>query len=181
MIDGAENIWIKILGDAKTVTRLLLVQTYLIFYLCDMNTRLTLLSEDKEKLVDKILELEEDVYKRQQETGAVAITPAYAQSFEMLVHETDKVFKDSGKDIPLPANYIPDAADRRNLTAFFAWGAWAAVTPRPGKDYSYTNNWPPDEQAGNRPSLAVILWSALSVISLLGALGLVLMFFGRFD
>jgi nitric oxide reductase subunit B len=29
--------------------------------------------------------------------------------------------------------------------------------------------------------LAVILWSALSIISLLGALGLVLMFFGRFD
>lgn len=114
-------------------------------------------------------------------TGAVTMTPAYAQAFEILVGETNAVFKDGAKDLPLPANYIPDATDRRNLTAFFAWGAWAAVTPRPGKNYSYTNNWPPDEQAGNRPSLAVILWSALSIISLLGALGLVLMFFGRFD
>jgi nitric oxide reductase subunit B len=97
------------------------------------------------------------------------------------VEETNAVFNDRGKTSPSPPIIFPTPPTGGTLTAFFAWGAWAAVTPRPGKDYSYTNNWPPDEQAGNRPSLAVILWSALSVISLLGALGLVLMFFGRFD
>ncbi len=80
MIDGAENIWIKILGDAKTVTRLLLVQTYLIFYLCDMNTRLTLLSEDKEKLVDKILELEERLKFLQEKYEALLQKPIKGSS-----------------------------------------------------------------------------------------------------
>jgi hypothetical protein len=80
VIDGAENIWIKILGDAKTVTRLLLVQTYLIFYLCDMNTRLTLLSEDKEKLVDKILELEERLKSLQEKYEALLKKPIKGSS-----------------------------------------------------------------------------------------------------
>jgi len=112
---------------------------------------------------------------RYDETGGnVTVSPAYALAFESLVARTTALFKDGSKKLPLPANYISDANDLRALSAFFAWSAWAAVTPRPGKDHSYTNNWPPDNEAGNRPSLAVILWSALSIISLLGALGLVL-------
>jgi nitric oxide reductase subunit B len=61
-------------------------------------------------------------------SGAVTLSPAYAQAFETLVEETNAVFNEGAKDLPLPAHYIPDATDRRNLTAFFAWGAWAAVT-----------------------------------------------------
>ncbi|HZY02967.1 MAG TPA: hypothetical protein VFF02_05665, partial [Anaeromyxobacteraceae bacterium] len=30
----------------------------------------------------------------------------------------------------------------RLLNAFFSWATWATVASRPGKDSSYTNNWP---------------------------------------
>jgi nitric oxide reductase subunit B len=63
----------------------------------------------------------------------------------------------------------------RQLTAFFAWTAWAAVARRPGCDYSYTNNFPYDPGVGNVPSSEALLWSALSLITLLGGTALVLL------
>jgi nitric oxide reductase subunit B len=81
----------------------------------------------------------------------------------------------------LPANYIDNSEEIRQLTAFFAWTAWASVADRPGKAYSYTNNFPYDPVVGNTPSSDAVLWSALSLITLLGALALALFVFGRFD
>ena len=44
---------------------------------------------------------------------------------------------------PRPIN---DPQQIHQLTSFFAWSAWAASARRPGHNYSYTNNWPPEEQ-----------------------------------
>ena len=81
----------------------------------------------------------------------------------------------------LPRNYIRDRSELDDLATYFTWAAWASVANRPGKDYSYTNNWPYDPAAGNTPSGPTYLWSALSLISLLGGLGTVLFVVGRFD
>ena len=67
------------------------------------------------------------------------------------------------------------------LTAFFAWSSWAAATRRPGHDYSYTNNWPPEEQVGNTPSAAVLVWSVISLVALLGGIGVLFAAFGRWN
>ena len=80
----------------------------------------------------------------------------------------------------LAAKSIDDPREIRALNAYFAWATWATVTNRPGKDYTYTNNWPYDPDAGNHPSTAAYVWSALSLVSLLGGLGLILLIFGRF-
>ncbi len=81
----------------------------------------------------------------------------------------------------LPVAYIKDPEELQQLTAFFAWTAWAAVANRPGKPYSYTNNFPYDPLVGNIPTSNAFLWSALSLIALLGGTALALFAFGRFD
>ncbi len=81
----------------------------------------------------------------------------------------------------LPAKYIRGGAELEDLDSYFAWAAWATVANRPGKDYSYTNNWPYEPAVGNRPSASAYLWSALSLVTLLAGLGTVLFAFGRFD
>ncbi len=81
----------------------------------------------------------------------------------------------------LPAKYIRNGVELEDLDSYFAWAAWATVANRPGKDYSYTNNWPYEPAVGNRPSASTYLWSALSLVTLLGGLGTVLFAFGRFD
>ena len=66
------------------------------------------------------------------------------------------------------------------LVAFFAWSAWVATANRPGKDYSYTNNWPPAPTVGNTITADAVLWSTISLIALLGGIGATLFAFGRF-
>ena len=41
----------------------------------------------------------------------------------------------------------------------------------PGHDYSYTNNWPSEPLVDNTPTANVIVWSVLSLIALLGGIG----------
>jgi nitric oxide reductase subunit B len=81
----------------------------------------------------------------------------------------------------LPNTLITDKKELRQLTAFFAWAAWATTANAPGKNYSYTNNFPYEPLIGNGPSSPTILWSALSLITLLGGIALILFFFGRFN
>jgi len=90
-------------------------------------------------------------------------------------------FSQPGNNAGLPAKYIRDSRELAQLTAFFAWTAWASVANRPGKSYSYTNNFPYDPSVGNTPSRDAFLWSALSLVALLGGIGAVLFAFGKFD
>ena len=75
---------------------------------------------------------------------------------------------------------IDDPEEIRLLNAFFTWATWATVTNRPAHDYTYTNNWPYDPDAGNRPSTQAYVWSGLSLVALLVGLGLVLLIFGKY-
>lgn len=67
---------------------------------------------------------------------------------------------------------VADEEHRRAMSAFFWWTAWAAATERPGRDITYTNNWPSEPLIGNRPPASTFLWSAFSVTFLLAGIGL---------
>ena len=81
----------------------------------------------------------------------------------------------------LKSKYITAPGELQQLTAFFAWTAWASVANRPGRDYSYTNNFPYDPSVGNRPGSFTYLWSALSLITLLAGTAAILFAFGKFN
>ena len=61
---------------------------------------------------------------------------------------------------------------RHELTAFFFWTAWAAVTERPGSRNSYTNNWPYEPLVGNTPTPSNLIWTVFSVLFLIAGIGL---------
>ncbi|TVP15526.1 nitric-oxide reductase large subunit [Shewanella sp. KCT] len=66
---------------------------------------------------------------------------------------------------------VPDLERRQQLNAFLFWGAWAAITEREGQEYTYTNNWPFDPQLGNTPTSDNIVWSILSIVTLIAGIG----------
>lgn len=66
---------------------------------------------------------------------------------------------------------VPSLDRREKLNAFLFWGAWAAVTERPDTDYTYTNNWPFDPQIGNTPTSDNVVWSILSIVTLIAGIG----------
>ena len=66
---------------------------------------------------------------------------------------------------------VTDAEHRRALTAFIWWTSWSAVTERPGKQISYTNNWPHEPMVGNTPSRPPAgIWSVFSVLFLIAGI-----------
>jgi nitric oxide reductase subunit B len=67
---------------------------------------------------------------------------------------------------------VADPDRRRSLSAFFWWTAWAAMTERPGRDVTYTNNWPGEPLIGNAPTATMYLWSAFSVLFLIAGIAL---------
>jgi nitric oxide reductase subunit B len=66
---------------------------------------------------------------------------------------------------------IPDAQRRQKLTAFFWWTAWSCGTQRQDSNVTYTNNWPHEPLIGNVPTTANLLWSLISIVVLLAAIG----------
>src|SRR5690606_33470304 len=90
----------------------------------------------------------------------------------------ENLFGEAASHAELRENYamkngtVARAEDRRALSAFFWWTAWAATTERPGDTVTYTNNWPSEPLVGNRPPASTFLWSAFSVTFLLAGIAL---------
>ena len=83
------------------------------------------------------------------ETRTLAFTQAEQASFERQIGLWTDYFAHPNANGGLPSRYIRDPQEIRQLTAFFAWAAWASVANRPDKPYSYTNNFPFDPTVGN--------------------------------
>lgn len=84
----------------------------------------------------------------------------------------------------MPSNnraYVANGDQLQQISDFFFWTAWLSSTDRPGLDYTYTNNWPYDQQAGNTPSFSSVLWSAVSVALLVLFVGVILFFYYRYN
>jgi len=115
------------------------------------------------------------------DTGRLTFTPAEVASYRRQIAKWKAYFTEVTVNRGLSKNLISDPKELQQLTAFFAWTAWASVTNRPGKSHTYTNNFPYDPMAGNTPSRDALLWSALSLVTLLAGTALILFMFGKFD
>jgi len=128
-----------------------------------------------------------DRVRREQKTntyspsdGTLTFTQGQSAAFASMVEFYRGWFGPSAGQDGLRRPHLQDQGEIRQLTAFFAWSAWACAAARPGVNYSYTNNWPPDREAGNAPTTEAVLWSVLSLVALLSGTGLVLFLFGRY-
>jgi len=114
-------------------------------------------------------------------TKTLVFTDNQARAFTDLVDHYAAYFGPDAKKNGLRANYITDPAEIRDLTAFFAWSAWAAAAERPGHTYTYTNNWPAEPRVDNGPTADLVVWSALSLVALLGGTGIMFAVYGRWS
>lgn len=147
----------------------------------EFSTDLTALDADQRSRVDARVArlLKENRYDPA--SKRLTFVDAEKASFQRQLTVWNDYFLQPTTNAGLPSKYIRDSEDIRQLTAFFAWTAWASVANRPDKSYSYTNNFPYDPMVGNRLTADAVLWSGLSVAMLLAGLALVLFTFGRFD
>jgi nitric oxide reductase subunit B len=123
--------------------------------------------------------LRENRYNPQ--TEKLTLTEPEVASYRNQIAKWRTYFKEPALNRGLLTGQIKDEAELRRLTAFFAWTAWVCIANRPGRNHSYTNNFPYDPLIGNRPTSDALLWSALSLITLLAGTAIVLFSFGKFN
>ncbi|HEY7307494.1 MAG TPA: cbb3-type cytochrome c oxidase subunit I [Bryobacteraceae bacterium] len=114
-------------------------------------------------------------------TNALVFTQAQSAAYTELVDYYAKIFSEPSTRFGLRPKAISDPVEIRQLTAFFSWSAWAAAALRPGHNYSYTNNWPPEPLVNNAVTADMIVWSMLSLAALLGGIGALFFAFGRWN
>ncbi|HLW59281.1 MAG TPA: cbb3-type cytochrome c oxidase subunit I [bacterium] len=114
-------------------------------------------------------------------TRTLAFTTPQARAFDELRGYYQEFFAAPTTRTGLRPRAITDPQTITRLTAFFAWSAWAASALRPAHQYSYTNNWPPEPLVNNYPTADTLVWSVLSLIVLLGGIGILLAAFGRWN
>jgi len=123
-------------------------------------------------------ELQENRYDPKTET--LAWTEGQAHAFDFLLeHYTEEILNRRRSGAGMGPGAIPHPDEIRRIVAFIAWTAWTASARRPDQPYSYTNNWPPEPLVGNQLTQEAVVWSTLSIIALLGGIGLMLTIFGR--
>ncbi|MEO7202198.1 MAG: cbb3-type cytochrome c oxidase subunit I [Candidatus Tumulicola sp.] len=114
-------------------------------------------------------------------TEQLQFTSAQATAFHDLLRHYSAYFSEPTTKYGLRPGAITSPSDLHALTSFFAWSAWATSAQRPGQMYSYTNNWPPETLVANQPTADNLVWSALSLIVLLGGSGLLFAAVGRWN
>jgi len=110
--------------------------------------------------------------------GGITIDPVLFDAYRQLADYYFDVFHRGRSEYAIQADAITDRARSNQMTAFFWWTAWAASTNRPGQDVTYTQNWPHEELVGNRPTGSALVWSVISFVLLLGAVGGMVWYFG---
>ncbi len=75
-------------------------------------------------------------------TKTLSFTNPESLSFRNQILKWTSYFSQPTVNRGLTVRMIQDPKELQQLTAFFAWTAWASVANRPGKSHSYTNNFP---------------------------------------
>src|SRR5699024_7485622 len=80
-------------------------------------------------------------------TGTLVWTEGQVDAFQTIHrHLTETLYNRAASGAGgIGPHLLADDARARQITAFIAWTAWTATARRPGKLFSYTNNWPPDD------------------------------------
>lgn len=138
---------------------------------------------------DKVMK-EIRINRYSEKEDQLVLTPGQVYGLKYLQDYYKKEFVNNPKQVGLNENMIKQfqnddymvAGNKiEHLSQFFFWGAWLSSTDRPGKTFSYTNNWPYDVDAENTLPSAGILWTAISVTLLIAGLAFIIYIQKRYE
>lgn len=133
---------------------------------------------EQQAMLEKKLQLEIRKNTYNPSTGSITVSPLRADAIGAVsayyagLFTNDPSMASLRNAYSIPENTVKDEGKMKKMNAFLFWASWACITNRPGSNVTYTNNWPPDETIGNKPTNKLILWSGFSVIVLLAGIGI---------
>ena len=111
-------------------------------------------------------------------TKVLTISDERAQAISEVAAHYESLFSNDPATQSLRETYamkdgtVDTMEHRRQMSTFFFWTSWAAVTNRPNQTASYTNNWPYDPLVGNEATPSAFMWTVFSVLFMIAGIGL---------
>ena len=112
-------------------------------------------------------------------TGTLTLTAAQAEAHRRLVGHYTRFFSEPTTKHGLRPERHHRPRELRAADRVLRLDGLGRLGRAPGHNYSYTNNWPPEPRVDNKPTANVVVWSVLSLIALLGGIGILFGVFGR--
>ncbi len=119
-------------------------------------------------------------------TGTITVSDLRAQAVKRVENHYISLYEGSDPEslalrraYAFPVHGLLHNAEAKQLSAFYFWTAWGATTNRPGKEITYTSNWPHEPLVGNKPTTEILMWSIASVILLLAAAGGLIAYYAK--
>lgn len=110
-------------------------------------------------------------------SGQIIVDPIRARAFEDNLAHYSQIFANGSAEYAIQRNAQSDPVKLRQLNSFFFWTAWASAANRPDNTISYTSNFPSEPLVGNVPTGSAIVWTGVSVIMLIAAIGAMVWFY----
>jgi nitric oxide reductase subunit B len=107
--------------------------------------------------------------------GVLTVSPVFAAAHRQIQQRYANRFVRGELGAGIAPGAIRDQEDAYRFTDFVSWTAWFAAGDRPGRDYSYTNNWPYNPAIGNVPTALNFFWTVATIGIIFLALGLLLL------
>ena len=103
---------------------------------------------------------------------SISISESRLAAIKENIKHYSAIFSEGKEEYAIPKGALVDKEKLEQLNAFLFWTSWAASTNRPGKDYTYTSNWPHEPLIDNNITDDSIIWSGLSIVLLLLFIGI---------
>ncbi len=111
--------------------------------------------------------------------NSITISSAKYDAFKNNALYYASIFSEGHEQFAIQEGALVDAKKLDQLNAFLFWTSWAASTNRPGKEYTYTSNWPHEPLIDNTITPDSQIWSGFSIILLLLFIGVLVYYYVR--
>ncbi|HSQ46855.1 MAG TPA: nitric-oxide reductase large subunit [Lutibacter sp.] len=111
--------------------------------------------------------------------GTITISESRLAAIQSNIKHYTSIFSEGKAEYAIPKGALTDTAKLQKLNAFLFWTSWAASTNRPGKEYTYTSNWPHEPLIDNNITKNSLIWSGLSIVLLLLFIGILTFYYLR--
>lgn len=110
----------------------------------------------------------------------VLLTPAVSAAVKILQDEIKQQLLNHDLDAGWTKAYSLDDDSALKTADFLIYSSLTTVANRPGKDFSYTNNWPYEPTVGNVPTHDTFFWTWVSYCFVFFGFGVVLYIYHRY-
>jgi nitric oxide reductase subunit B len=138
----------------------------------------TMLSEGDQYVVRK--DMQESLHQINLDSETATLTQPITKAVQDLQNEISHSLLEHNFDAGWTKAYSLDQQSALQTADFLIYSSLTTIVHRPGKNFSYTNNWPYEPSMGNSPTSSTFYWTWISFCFVFFGFGAVLYIYHRY-